>query len=44
MNGAMRFAYCARRASLHVAPLSWQLAQQLLRNPYDVVFAVVQAR
>jgi hypothetical protein len=31
-------------AAFHVAPLSWQLAQQLLRNPYDVVFAVVQAR
>src|SRR5262245_25723841 len=28
-------------AALHVAPLSWQLAQQLLRNAYDVVFAVV---
>src|SRR5262245_31108100 len=28
-------------AALHVAPLSWQLAQQPLSNPYDVVFAVV---
>jgi hypothetical protein len=28
-------------APLHVAPLPWQLAQQLLRNAYDVVFAVM---
>jgi hypothetical protein len=28
----------------HVAPLPWQLAQQLLRNAYDVVFTVIQAR
>jgi hypothetical protein len=27
-------------AALHVAPLSWQFAQQLLRNAYDVVFTV----
>jgi hypothetical protein len=28
----------------HVAPLPWQLAQQPLRNAYDVVFTVIQAR
>jgi hypothetical protein len=28
-------------APLHVAPLPWQLAQQLLRNAYDVVFTVM---
>ena len=28
-------------APLHVAPLPWQLAQQLLRNAYDVVFTVI---
>jgi hypothetical protein len=28
-------------AALHVAPLPWQLAQQLLRNAYDVVFTVI---
>ena len=28
-------------APLHVVPLPWQLAQQLLRNAYDVVFAVM---
>jgi hypothetical protein len=28
-------------APLHVALLSWQLAQQLLRNAYDVVFTVI---
>jgi hypothetical protein len=28
----------------HVAPLPGQLAQQLLRNAYDVVFTVIQAR
>ena len=27
----------------HVAPLPWQLAQQLLRNAYDVVFTVIKA-
>jgi hypothetical protein len=28
-------------AAFHVAPLPWQLAQQLLRNAYDVVFTVM---
>jgi hypothetical protein len=28
-------------AALHVAPLPWQLAQQLLRNAHDVVFTVI---
>jgi hypothetical protein len=28
-------------APFHVAPLPWQLAQQLLRNAYDVVFTVI---
>jgi hypothetical protein len=28
----------------HVTPLPRQLAQQLLRNAYDVVFTVIQAR
>jgi hypothetical protein len=31
-------------AALHVAPLPWQLAQQLLCNAYDVLFAVMYAR
>ena len=31
-------------ASPHVAPLPWQLAQQLLRNAYDVIFTVIKAR
>jgi hypothetical protein len=31
-------------AALHVAPLPWQLAQQLVRNAYDVVFTVMNAR
>ena len=31
-------------AAFHVPPLPWQLAQQLLRNAYDVVFAVIKAR
>jgi hypothetical protein len=30
-------------AAFHVAPLPWQLAQQLLRNTHDVVFAVIKA-
>jgi hypothetical protein len=29
-------------AALHVAPLPWQLAQQLLRNGYDVVFTAIK--
>jgi hypothetical protein len=29
-------------APFHVAPLPWQLAQQLLRNAYDVVFTVMR--
>jgi hypothetical protein len=28
-------------AAFHVAPLPWQLAQQLLRNAHDVVFPVM---
>jgi hypothetical protein len=28
-------------APLHFAPLRWQLAQQMLRNAYDVVFTVM---
>ena len=28
-------------AAFHFAPLPWQLAQQLLRNAYDVVFTVI---
>src|SRR5207249_9504671 len=31
-------------AALHVAPLSRQLHQQLLRNAYDVVLTVIWAR
>jgi hypothetical protein len=31
-------------AAFHIAPLPWQLAQQLLRNAYDVVFTVIWAR
>ena len=30
-------------AAFHVAPLPWQLAQQLLRNAHDVVFTVIKA-
>jgi hypothetical protein len=28
-------------AALHVAPLPWQLALQLLCNAYDVIFTVI---